>query len=145
MFKYLPLVVERNGGGFLASCFGMGLRALTPADLAPMIFWGVISPPIWADNGLAGITFTFGYVGLCLLFVLVGSMVWRLRVQFARFRDPLCRSLTFAAAFYFATVLPYMFFSSSFMGVWDDALAVIVLLMVVERSAATQLVPRVAS
>lgn len=135
MFEYLPTIIERNGGGLLASCFGMGLRALTPAELAPMVFWGVISPPIWADNGLAGVTFTFGYCGLLLLLIFVVTLVWRLRVHAAIFRGPLCRSLTFAAAFYFATVLPYMFFSASFLGGWDDALAVVVLLILVDRAS----------
>ncbi|HEV8432950.1 MAG TPA: hypothetical protein VGR95_06010 [Thermoanaerobaculia bacterium] len=136
MFQYLPLVVERNGGGLLASCFGMGFRALTPADLAPMTFWGVISPPIWADNGLAGVTFTFGYFGLGLFFLFVATMVWRLAAQFTRAGDPLSRSITLTAMLYFTFILPYMFFSAAFMGVWDDALAVVVMLIMAERSAA---------
>lgn len=138
MFAYLPLVVERNGGGPLASTFGMGLRALTPAELAPMVFWGTISPPIWADNGLAGVTFTFGYFGLFVLVAFVTATFWRLRVQFARSADPLCRAVTFAAVLYFAFALPYMFFSAAFLGAWDDALAVVVLLSLVERSAAVR-------
>jgi hypothetical protein len=145
MFEYLPLVVERNGGGLLAPWFGMGLRALTPGELAPMTFWGVISPPIWADNGLAGVTFTFGYFGLALLVTFVVTMFGQLRVHLRRARDSLSRSVTFAAVFYFATVLPYMFFSASFLGGWDDALAVVVLLIVVERSATIRPKARVAA
>ncbi|HEY2324660.1 MAG TPA: hypothetical protein VGJ82_17500 [Thermoanaerobaculia bacterium] len=138
MFRYLPQVRERNGGGIFASFFGMGLRALTPSDLAPMTFWGDVSPPIWPDNGLAGITFAAGYFGLAMVILFVVATFWRLTMQFAAVKAPACRSITLAAVLFFTFALPLMFFSSSFLGVWDDALAVVVLLIMAERSAAIQ-------
>ena len=138
MFQGLPRVRERNGGGPFAALFGMGLRALTPSDLAPLTFWGDISPPIWADNGLAGVTFATGYFGLAGLVLFVMVTFWRLATQFAAVKIPACRSVTLAAVLFFAFALPLMFFSSSFLGVWDDALAVVVMLIIAERSAAIQ-------
>lgn len=145
MFEYMPLVVHRNGGGLLAPWLGMGLLALTPDELAPMTFWGSISPPLWADNGLAGVTFTAGYFGILMLVLFVVTMLWRLRAHLGRFRQPLCQSVTIAAFLYFLFILPYMFFSAAFLGTWDDALAVVVLLTIAERSAATRLPRRVAA
>jgi hypothetical protein len=145
MLEYLPVIVHRNGGGVLALFFGMGLRTLTPADLAPLTFFGDISPPIWADNGLAGVMFTAGYFGMALLILFVVTILWRLRAHLRFASDPICRSTTITAIFYFLFALPQMFFSAHFLGTWDDALTIVVLLIVVERSAATLRWRRVAA
>ena len=141
MFTYLPVILQQNGGGDLAPLFGLGLIALPPEKLAPMKFFGSISPPIWADNGLAGVVFTAGYFGLFLLFLFIAVMMWRLWRHLLQRLDPVARSLTVTALLYFLFAPAYMVFSAHFLGNWEDALAIVTLLILVERTSAL-LVPR---
>lgn len=134
MFRFLPGVLEQNGATFFNQVFGMGLRALTPSELSPMMFWGVISPPIWADNGLAGVLFSTGYVGLILyaLFIIIMlNYLWR---ELRRASGRLTRACLLSAFAYFLFAPVYMFFSAHFLGSWDETLAITMLLAITERA-----------
>jgi len=133
MFRFLPIIVERNGGTFFNQVFGMGLRAFTPSQLFPMIFWGTISPPIWADNGLAGILFSAGYVGLILYALFIILMLNHLWTELQQAHGRLTQACLLSAFAYFLFAPIYMLFSAHFLGSWDEALAITMVLAIAER------------
>lgn len=134
MLTNLPSVMERNGGSIINALVGMGLLALTPEQLSPMIFWGQVSPPIWADNGLAGILFATGCLGMVLFLIFIVLMVRHLRQNLGQAHGPLARSLLLALTVYFIFAPFYMFFSSHFMGGWDETLVLVIALALSERA-----------
>jgi hypothetical protein len=136
MFTLIPTIVERNGGTLFNQVFGMGLRALTPSELFPMIFWGTISPPIWADNGLAGILFSAGYVGLALYTLFIILMLNHLWTELQQPHGRLTLACLLSAFAYFLFAPFYMLFSAHFLGSWDEALVITMLLAIAERATA---------
>jgi O-antigen ligase len=134
MFRYLRYVETNNGGTGMNLVFGMGLRALSPAQLKPMQFWGDITPPIWADNGLAGVAFSAGVVGLLLLIGFFIVILIRIAAQLRETNDRFARACLLAAFVYFLYSLPYMYFSAHFLGSFDEALCIVTVLVLAERS-----------
>lgn len=134
MLTYLPTVMARNGGNALNFLVGMGLLALTPEQLSPMIMWGQVAPPFWADNGLAGILWSTGALGMFLFLTFIVLMVRHLVQGLRQAQGPLARSLLLAGLVYFIFTPFYMFFSCRFMGLWDEGLLVVVLLGLAERA-----------
>lgn len=136
MFRYLRYVETQNGGTGVNLIFGMGLRALSPSQLKPMQFWGEITPPIWADSGLAGVAFSAGIVGLLLLIALFIAILTRITAQLRDTHDRFARACLLAAFVYFLYSLPYMYFSAHFLGSFDEALCIVTVLILAERSVA---------
>jgi len=134
MLTHLPSVMENNGGSIINALVGMGLLALTPEQLSPMIFWGQVSPPIWADNGLAGILFATGWLGMLLFLTFIVLMVRHLRRGLRQAQGPMARSLLLALTVYFICAPFYMFFSAHFMGSWDETLVLVMALALAERA-----------
>jgi hypothetical protein len=134
MFTYLPTVMSHNGGNALNALVGMGLLARTPDQLAPMIHWGQLAPPFWSDNGLAGILWSTGALGMFLFLTFIVLMVRHLRQGLRQTQGPMARSLLLAALVYFISRPFYMFFSCSFMGFWDEGLLLVVVLGLAERA-----------
>jgi hypothetical protein len=135
MLTYLPTIIERNGGSIINALVGMGLLVLTPEQLSPMIIWGQVTPPFWADNGLAGIIFATGWLGMALFLMLIILMVRHLWGGLRQAQSHLARSLLLALTVYFLFAPLYMFFSAYFMGSWDEALVLVMALALAERAS----------
>jgi O-antigen ligase len=137
MFEYLPNVMANNGANWFSYLFGMGLRALDPAQFLPLLAVSPITPPIWPDNGIAGILFTGGLFGITLFVVLIITLITHARRAAEKATTSLEYSVAMALVIYFAVAPLLMIVTGHFIGNWEEALAVVVGLGLLERGLAT--------
>jgi hypothetical protein len=137
MFEYLPNVMANNGASWFSYLFGMGLLALDPGQFLPLRAVSPVTPPIWTDNGIAGIIFAGGLLGVALYAALIIAMTIQARRAAIRAKTSLEYSIAMALVLYFGFAPLLMIFSGHFVGNWEEALAVVVGLGLLERGLAT--------